>query len=622
MDPKLTPHAALLEAMVEGALIADQSGRVVYSNAAATAIFGVTPAEMLIPLAEYSTRFKLRDRSQQSPPIPLGRLALSGQTRGPLERIIQRPDGTERVLRVSASPVRDDLGRVEAALVVVADITRQRELERVDSERQFRIFFDAMPQLGWTATPDGFIDYYNSGWYAYTGKTYDEMQGWGWESVHDPALLPLVIQRWKKSLESGSPFEMEFTLRRNDGARRWFLTRAMPLHDPNGNIYRWVGINADIHEQKTAGEEKARLLGAAEAASRAKDEFLAMLGHELRNPLAPILTALHLMKLRDPAPSREREVIERQARHLVRLVDDLLDVSRVVRGKVDLHPRPLLVSDTLAKAIELASPAIEKGEHHLDLDLAPDLWVSGDETRLTQVFSNLLTNAAKYTPPRGHLVVQARREDAEVMVTVRDDGIGIEPELLPRVFDLFVQGKRGIDRSEGGLGLGLALVRTLTELHGGKVSAYSEGRGQGTEVTVSLPAIEAPKPELAPPPPDAVPGRLRRVLVVDDNADAAALLEALLREAGHEVATALDAVSGELLAETFAPEVAVLDLGLPVVDGIELGRRLKARDASIVLIAVTGYGQDSDRQRSEAAGFARHLVKPVSAKDLLASVDC
>ena len=607
--------------MVEGALIVRPDGQVVHANAAAAEIFGVPAAALLIRLDEYPVRFHLRDRSEQAAPVPLGALALQGEPVGPVERIFRRADGRDHTVRVSASPLRDAAGAVEAALVLIVDITRQRELERVDSERQFHVFFDAMPQLGWTARPNGFIDYYNLGWYAFTGKTYDEMQGWGWASVHDPALLPLVIERWTHALRTGTQFEMEFTLRRHDGARRWFLTRAMPLRDGSGVIYRWVGINTDIHDQKTAEEDKARLLGAAEAANRAKDEFLAMLGHELRNPLAPIITAVQLMKLRSPGPSRERDVIERQARHLVRLVDDLLDVSRVVRGKIDLHTRPLLIADVMAKAIELASPAIERGAHHLELDLAPGLWVQGDEVRLTQVFSNLLTNAAKYTPPQGHLEVQAHREEGEVMVTVKDDGIGIEAELLPRVFDLFVQGTRGIDRSEGGLGLGLALVRTLTELHGGKAMAYSDGRGQGSEFTVSLPAIAAPPSRPPPPRAGAARGPRRRVLVVDDNADAGALLAALLREAGHEVVTALDALSGDELARTFAPQVAVLDLGLPVVDGIELGRRLRARDAGIALIAVTGYGQDSDRRRSEAAGFARHLVKPVLAEDLLACVE-
>ena len=620
MDSKLLRHADLLEAMLEGALIADRGGRIVYANPAAAAIFGVAPAELLIPLAEYPARYKLRDRDPNGPPVPLAELALQGMTKGPTERMIQWADGTERVLRVSASPMRDLAGNIEAALVLVADLTRLRELEREDSEKQFRTFFDAMPQLGWTAAPDGFIDYYNQGWYSYTGTTYQEMQGWGWKSVHDPALLPQVIERWQLSLETGKDFEMEFTLRRHDGARRWFLTRVRPLRGPDGTIYRWVGINTDIHEHKAAEDEKARLLQAAEAANRAKDEFLAMLGHELRNPLAPIVTAISLMKLRSPQPSRERDVIERQTRHLVRLVDDLLDVSRVVRGKIDLHPRPLLLHEVLSKAVELASPAIEKADHHLHLDLADDLWLSGDEIRLTQVFSNLLTNAAKYTPAGGHLSVRARRVEGELMVTVKDDGIGIEAELLPQVFDLFVQGRRGIDRSEGGLGLGLALVRTLTELHGGQVSAFSDGRGQGSEFTVSLPGMEAPPSRPPPVVIEPSPGRKRRVLVVDDNTDAALLLATLLRAAGHEVATALDAVSGEQLAQTFAPEVAVLDLGLPVVDGIELGRRLKASDPAVVLIAVAGYGQETDRQRSEAAGFVRHLVKPVSPDDLLASV--
>jgi signal transduction histidine kinase len=443
---------------------------------------------------------------------------------------------------------------------------------------------------------------------------------------------------------------MELPLRRHDGAFRWFLTRVNPLRGSDGSILRWIGINTDIHERKEAEAEKAHLLGKAQEANRAKDEFLAMLGHELRNPLAPILTAVQLMKLRENAPSREREVIERQAQHLVRLVDDLLDVSRVVRGRIVLRRKPLQLREVVVKGVEIASPALEKARHHLEVAVPEDLWLDADDVRIAQVVANLVTNAAKYTPPGGHVRIAARRDGAQVELTVEDDGLGIEPELLPRVFELFVQGARGIDRSEGGLGLGLALVRTLTELHGGSVVARSEGRGRGTQLVLRLPALDDPPrvlamgvppaaadlprvlamgvppaaaapPSSAPAPAFAPAARRRRVLVVDDNSDATESLASLLREAGHEVATALDAASAETTARSFAPEIALLDLGLPVVDGIELGRRLRAHDASLRLVAVTGYGAEPDKRRTEAAGFGAHLVKPVSVDALLDSLE-
>ena len=610
-------NTALLDAMLEGALLADTAGLVVYCNESAERIFGAAHGELLIPLSVYPIRYSLRAPAEESPPILITSRALAGETVPPVERFIRRPDGAERVLRVSASPMRDEEGRIERALTVIVDVTDLRERERLE----FQLFFDAMPQLGWTATPSGYIDYYNRGWYAYTGTTLEEMKGLGWQSVHDPALLPLVMERWGRSLATGTPFEMEFTLRRHDGARRWFLTRVNPLLDRDGRIFRWVGINTDIDAQKVAEADARELLARAQAASRVKDEFLAMLGHELRNPLAPILTAVQLMQLDGAGPAREREVIERHARHLTRLVDGLLDLSRVQQGKIELQLRDLRLRDAVVSGVEMALPALEGAHHDLVVDVPEDLWLRGDEMRLAQIVANLIGNAAKYTPPGGHVRVEARSESGKITLLIKDDGIGVEPELLPRIFDLFTQGARRPDRGEGGLGLGLTLARTLTELHGGTVTARSEGRGRGTEIAVRLPGIAPPAAEAlaatsAPPPP-----RRRKILVVDDNADAGSMLALLLRKAGHEVETAIDAVSGEELARTFSPNVGVLDLGLPEIDGVELARRLKALDPRIVLIAVTGYGEDADLRRTAEAGFAHHLVKPVSGETLLASIE-
>jgi signal transduction histidine kinase len=358
----------------------------------------------------------------------------------------------------------------------------------------------------------------------------------------------------------------------------------------------------------------------AESASRAKDEFLAMLGHELRNPLSPILTATQLMRLRgEEVFDKERTVIERQCRHMIRLVDDLLDVSRITRGKVELRRRPLEVSEVIAQAVELVSPALEERAHRLTLDVpTAGTVVHVDPQRLAQVLANLLTNAAKYTPHGGAIHVAAHGHDSSVTISVRDSGIGIDPKLLPHVFDLFVQGRQGIDRAAGGLGLGLAIARTLVETHGGRIEARSAGAGQGSEFIVELPRYANTRPSTRNMTSGAfrlAVARAYQVLVVDDNEDAAFLFSEALKGLGHRVEVAHDGPSALVVARQRPPEICFLDIGLPVMDGYELGRRLREslcdRDAVPKLVAVTGYGHTSDRVRSREAGFDLHLVKPV-----------
>lgn len=371
-----------------------------------------------------------------------------------------------------------------------------------------------------------------------------------------------------------------------------------------------------------AQTELRSLRDAAEGAIRAKDEFLAILGHELRNPLAPILTALRVMQMRGELGSEaERLVIERQVNHLTRLVDDLLDVSRVARGKVELRTEPIEIAEIVARAIEMASPLLEQRTHALSLRVPEKgLLVDGDKLRLSQVVSNLLTNAAKYTPPRGDILIRAKQVDDEVVLTVRDTGIGIAPEALPRIFDLFVQEHQALDRSQGGLGIGLSIVRNLVEAHRGSVSAASAGLGKGVEMTVRLPILPAGtprpvRPSFIPPPqpnPDAARAP-RRILLVDDNEDSALMLAEILSAKGYEARVAYDAPSALRVAAEFAPETAFLDIGLPVMDGYELAAHLRRLPglAGIKLIALTGYGQASDRRRTREAGFQHHLVKPI-----------
>jgi PAS domain S-box-containing protein len=386
-----------------------------------------------------------------------------------------------------------------------------------------------------------------------------------------------------------------------------------------GDIEGIFVVASDVTEQVLSRNQLDDLRKGAEAANRAKDEFLAMLGHELRNPLSPILTALELMKLRASEDSRrERTVIERQVAHLTRLVDDLLDVSRIARGKVELKKEITEIAEVVAKAIEMTSPLLEQRTHSLTVNVARQgLAVEGDATRLSQVVSNLLTNAAKYTPPGGHIHVSASATHEDVILRVRDNGVGIAAEVLARVFDLFVQERQAIDRSQGGLGLGLTIVRNLVEGHGGTVSAHSEGAGRGSEFTVRLPRVNSaavPGPVLHAVPTDAAAAASgMRILVVDDNVDSACTLSEILRVKGHATRVAHDGPDALNAAAEFHPDLAFLDIGLPVMDGYELAARLRALPglSGIRLIALTGYGQESDREQTRAVGFEHHLVKPV-----------
>jgi len=376
-----------------------------------------------------------------------------------------------------------------------------------------------------------------------------------------------------------------------------------------------VETQLKVRRQRLAAEEARRM---AEEATRAKDEFMAMLGHELRNPLAPILTTLQVMQLRGSNIfEQERALIDRQVRHVVRLVDDLLEVSRIARGKISLDRATVDLGETIGRAIELASPLLEQRMHHLAVDVETGLMLEGDKTRLAQVFANLLTNAAKYTASGGAITVTAKRIGDRLRASVKDTGIGIRPELLPVVFDLFVQGPRGLDRSEGGLGLGLSIVKSLVTLHDGTVEAHSNGAGKGSEFVISLPALSAttaagPAPIVIEAERQRVPPG-RRVLVVDDNEDAASALAEALLDLGHAVEVAYDGPQALAKLETFSPDIALLDIGLPLMDGYELARRIRRepRLSGIKLVSITGYGQHSDRLRAKEAGFDVHLVKPV-----------
>ena len=451
-----------------------------------------------------------------------------------------------------------------------------------------------------------------------------------------------VEQALEQVFATGAPFsaeELRLELKDAGGKlhERFFRFSLEALEDAQGEregvIVVAVEVTEHVHNRQAierAQRERERMLAELSAASQAKDEFLAMLGHELRNPLSPIVTALELMRLRDGDRQagyvREREIIQRQVEHLVRLVDDLLDVSRVTRGKIELKREQVALDQVLGKAVEMASLLVEQRRHRLEVEIEDGLVWEGDPVRLAQVVSNLLTNAARYTEPGGHVRLSAGRDAADpaaVVITVTDTGVGLEPEMRTQVFDLFFQGKRSVDRAEGGLGVGLALVKNIVELHGGTVEARSEGRGRGSQFVVRLPlrgALEAAASQAASSAPAVEQGMAavpRRVLIVDDNVDGAETLGSLLAALGHTVEVYHDPVAALDAVERLRPEVALLDIGLPVLDGYQLAARIRALPGGrgCRLVALTGYGQEADKLRSQASGFEQHLVKPISPGD-------
>jgi len=404
---------------------------------------------------------------------------------------------------------------------------------------------------------------------------------------------------------------------------RWYRVVVDPVLE-GGVVAGFVSVVTDVTVERQAGEARALLLAReqtareeAEAANRAKDEFLAMLGHELRNPLDVIASAVDVLdaiSAQDPPAVRTRDVIRRQVRQLAHIVDDLLDVSRVTTGKISLERRPVNLAESVRRCVDTLAGAGQSERHRLEVDAVP-VWVHGDESRVEQIVMNLLSNAIKYTPPGGRIAIRVKGDGQRARLSVEDTGAGIAAPMLERIFDLFVQGERTLDRSEGGLGIGLTLVRRLVEMHGGVIRASSGGPGQGSRFEVELPQIPAPVSASAPA---AAPKRAagRRILIVEDNQDTREMLRFSLELAGHEVHDAIDGPGGLDALRSLAPDVALIDVGLPGFDGYELARRARLAGMEARLVALTGYGLPEDLRRSREAGFDAHLVKPVDAAKL------
>ncbi|TFV92914.1 response regulator [Oxalobacteraceae bacterium OM1] len=533
----------------------------------------------------------------------------------------------------SYSPVRDESGQVAGMFCAVTETTEQVLAERhraEELERLRHLFQQAPGIIAVLREPDHVFEIANEAYLQLVGHR--DILG---KPVRD-ALPEITGQGFFELLdrvyETGEPYigrELPVRLRLHpDGPleKRFVSFVYQPTLDHRGKINGIFVEGSDVTESVKAHQALRESENELKAANRRKDEFLAMLAHELRNPLAPIATAAELLKLATLDKDRVRktsDVIARQVAHMTELVDDLLDVSRVTRGLVTLQEEALSISGLLADAAEQVRSLMEAKRHHFTVQVPDEQYlVRGDRTRLVQVFSNILNNAAKYTPPNGHITLRVRADDTEVEVAVEDDGIGIAPTLLPHIFDLFTQAERSPDRSQGGLGLGLALVKSLLELQGGHVSAYSAGAGKGSRFTVRLPRVMAAdsRPEHDHDNHAQSNAARLRVLVVDDNKDAAEMLQFLLEANGHEVITAFTAQDGLTVARRISPAILFLDIGLPDMDGYALARRLRSlpETADATLIALTGYGQPQDKERAREAGFDHHLVKPVKLGDVLA----
>ena len=525
--------------------------------------------------------------------------------------------------RTVGDPTPRNLELVDMVVRTAAIAVERKQAEDAlrTSEKRFRELADVMPQIVWAARPDGSIDYYNQRWYEYSGFT----EGLGQEGF-EPILHADDVDRYREayfgSIRDGAPFQIEYRFKdRFRGGYRWFMGRALPIRSERGEIVRWFGTSTDIDELKQAQD-------ALKDADRRKSVFLALLAHELRAPLAPLSQMLEIVKRAgDDVQLVQQSVatMDRQLGRMTRLVDDLLDMSRIDQGRLTLRRERLELASVIAQVVEGWRPALAGSKQELIVTLPPHrVYLYADALRLAQLFGNLLNNASKYSDPGSRIVLAAEQQGGEIVVSVKDTGIGIPGPMLNRIFDMFMQVDQSLDRAQGGLGIGLALVKQLVEMHGGAVRALSEGPGRGSEFIVRLPVLveksEAPSTTPSHTEPSFEGGH--RILVVDDNPDTADSLALLLQMTGNETQVARDGLAALDAAAKFRPDVMLLDIGLPKLNGYDVCRRIRAQPwgKDVVLIALTGWGQEEDRQKTAEAGFTGHLVKPVGYADLMKMV--
>jgi len=596
-------------------------------DATAATLFGLE-AGVMVPRSEIHARFHPDDRAEIERLINQC-LDPSGDGCFAMEHRLVHPDGSVRWLNVKKKVVFGEVGCVRRPLTAVLaadDITDQKRAEeaRRDSEQRYRAATLAVSSVIWTNSADGFMTGEQPGWGDLTGQSRAEYEGYGWlKAVHHDDAQP-TLDAWTRAVAEKRTFVFEHRVRRRDGDWRVCAIRAVPIFRSAGMLREWVGVHTDITERQRDEEALRQLTTELSEADRRKDEFLATLAHELRNPLAPIRTGLHLMKLvrgDETALEQTRSMMERQVTQMVRLVDDLMDVSRISRGKLELRTEHVSFAAVLDSALETSRPLIEQMGHQLTVTVPTQLlMVDADMTRLAQVFMNLLNNAAKYSERGGHIQLNVERQGSDVVVTVKDTGAGIAADELPRIFAMFTQVDRTLEKSPGGLGIGLTLVKTLVEMHGGSVEARSEGAGKGSEFVVRLPVVvDVSTPHASDEAEEKPASTSLRILIVDDNRDGTDSLAVMLQSMGNDVRTAYDGQEGLDAAGEFRPDVIAFDIGLPKLNGYEACRRIREQSwgTSVVLIAMTGWGLDEDRRRSREVGFDHHMVKPVDPHTLM-----
>ncbi|HSK75105.1 MAG TPA: ATP-binding protein [Thermoanaerobaculia bacterium] len=627
-----------LDSIQDAVIAADAAGHVTFMNPAAERLTGESAdSARSRPLGDV---LELLDETTRRPveiPVQGGAAAAGTVARRPLLVVA---NSRERLIEVTVEPLRDEAGHSAGMVLVLSDVTGRLRAERSlrESQERYRALIEQSSEGIWRfeleqpvaidLPEDEQVDlFFRHAVLAECNRTMAHMYGFEDEAEVLgarlgqllPASDPHNINYLRSFVRSGYRLTgAESHETDAEGSPKFFLNNLLGVVE-EGRLTRVWGTQLDVTDQKKLEDELRKRAEELIGADRRKDQFLAMLAHELRNPLAPIRNAVELMRqveTVDPTFQPSREMVERQVKHLARLVDDLLDVSRITQGSIRLRKEVVELGTIVERAVEGTRSLIESRAHELSVDIPQEtIRLEADPTRLEQVISNLLNNAAKYTMPGGQIWVTARLEPGEAVIEVRDTGIGVPPDVLERVFEPFVQSDGSLARSEGGLGVGLTLVRSLVEMHGGRVEAHSPGLGQGSEFVIRLPArvpVEAPAP--APQPsPAAAPARGLKVLVVEDNIDAAESLASLLRIWNHDVTVVHDGRSALDAARADPPEVVLLDIGLPGLDGYQVARKLREdlKLDNALLVAMTGYGQPEDRRRSHEAGIHHHFVKPV-----------
>jgi PAS domain S-box-containing protein len=579
----------------------------------------------------FSIFYTPADIERKWPQLELQRATMDGRLEDEGWRV--RKDGSRFWAHVVITALRDESGKLLAFSKITRDFSeRKRQDEALRrSEERFRLLVEGVQDYAiYMLTPDGTVTSWNGG--ARRIKGYE---------AHE--IIGKHFSRFYRSedIDAGKPWgelamarehgraEDEGWRVRKDGTRFWARVVVTALRDADGQLHGFAKVTQDLTQQRQSA--------ALEVAARQVHDFIAVLAHELRNPLAPIRNAAHPLAVATPGAEEfevARRAIDRQSAQLMRIVDDLLDIGRITRGALSIHPQRVDLRDIVARAVEAARPGIDSAGHQLSIDLpAEPVFLQADELRVTQALTNVLNNAARYTDAGGKIALSLRRESqnksyneeanqlAWASLSVRDTGRGIEPEFIASIFGMFVQGRHAASRSPSGLGVGLALARAITELHHGTIEAQSEGAGKGSEFIIKLP-VEAARPAAAPEQPKRpANGRAsvaRRVLVVDDNVDAAAMLAALIRQLGHEVEIVHDGSAALRAVEGYRPEVILLDIGMPGMNGFEVAQRLRElrRVPGLRIVAVTGWGKPEDRERSREAGFDMHLIKPVELSEI------